>query len=223
MNKLIYFNSLCFVLLFGCGSTNREKQEIEEPSYESVISSDNIPQQPEPEMKNAKIDIVKEDTSSNNSKYKTAKDFMNRCEGWLNDPDRTGTNIRKTPNGKVAYTIKNKYEGHEPDYRLFDIIKSEGNWMYIEASQWEEDKFKGYIHNSLVESSLRGGKLELLDAENGHLTDSLEFDPFGFQKVNILSYKNTGWAKIKFTFNEELYEGWVRTFKLCGTPYTTCG
>lgn len=223
MKYIIKFISLSFFSIIVSCTSSTNKKESTSPEDFTPVATENIPEPPklsaehEEQLATKKtLETIPELTEMDSSKC--------RCTGFLIDPDTTGTNVRETPGGKIIFTIKNIVRNSSADgtdYRLFNIIRSEGNWFYVEAGHFEEVKFEGYLHNSLVGSGFNFPDFDIYDKPNKNVINHIKAEGWGYQ-VKHLSCK-LNWSKIEFDLDGVNYKGWVKSRSLCGSPYTTCG
>lgn len=140
---------------------------------------------------------------------------------YVEDYDKTGTNIRNSPNGDVVLTLPDE-EG-EAEYML-RLTESKNGWFKVLSpvegmeSDVEIPNGEGWIHHSVIAVGTRnyGGKeLELLDNhENGKVVGVIKEEVYGLRVKELCG----SWVKVDYKGTI----GWIEESWLCGIPWTTC-
>ena len=204
MKKLLIYS--VFILSFNASGQNSKALSKEESTTITAtkIKKVIIP----PNHNSIEDDIIEACTSS-------------RLGTYLNDPDKSGTNIRKTPNG-VIITKLVRQDGNQ-DY-LIIVTASKNGWVKIESPiQGMESDIKipngeAWIHGSLLAVDTRNyanEHLNLLDEpEGGKVLKVLKKQEVGL-KIKDLCGK---WVRVECNG----VAGWIESKWLCGNPFTTC-
>ena len=140
---------------------------------------------------------------------------------FLDDPDLTGTNIRKKPKGEVA--VKLILDENNIGF-MMDICEEKNGWLRIKGSIiGDRDEIdlpdqSGWIHHSVVSVGTRnygGQEIPLIDEPNGtKQTGAILRESYGVKIIGLCGE----WVKIQHNKNN----GWVKAEWLCGNPFTTC-
>lgn len=140
---------------------------------------------------------------------------------YLDDPDETGTNIRKSPGGEVVMQIKK--EGGNEEYFLH-VIEAQDGWFKLESTfEGMEDVFEipggvGWIHGSVIAVDTRnygGQTLNLLsEPETGEIISSITQEAYGLNLKDLCGE----WAQVDYNG----IVGWIEIEWLCGNPLTNC-
>ncbi len=133
---------------------------------------------------------------------------------YLDDPDKTATNIRQEPNGKIITKLD-----EQSDYFTLRITEEKNGWFKVvkaigvEGNNIAIPGGSGWIHNTVIGISTRR-KVELLDApEDGIIVGTID------QETGVqIKDKYKDWVKIEHNG----LSGWIQAEWLCGNPVTTC-
>ena len=140
---------------------------------------------------------------------------------YLNDPDDSGTNIRKSPGGQVVTQLVTDDE----NFVFFLVLtKAQDGWFKVESPivGMENDiqipNGEGWIHGSVISVDTRnyeGQDLELLDKpKNGKVVGIIEGESSGLRIKDMCG----AWVKVEY----KGIIGWIEGSWLCGNPLTTC-
>ncbi|UKN00759.1 hypothetical protein K6119_13565 [Paracrocinitomix mangrovi] len=145
-------------------------------------------------------------------------------EVYLNDPDKGGTNVRDTPNGKVVGQLKEDdinvaffitvYEASNGWFRVNNIIEGmEEDFMF-------NDNGECWIHGSVLSVDTRNYEGETIEVMGGPTYGIQQPDHFIDKEMSgfHLLDKCGPWLKVKGNG----IEGWIHSEWLCGNPLTTC-
>jgi len=147
--------------------------------------------------------------------------YPNEIEAYLNDADKSGTNIRKNPNGEIITTLTKDDVNFEYMLRL---TASQNGWFKIKNPIMgvENDTNipggEGWIHGSVISVDTRnyqGEHLKLLDKpESGKTLVIFEEQVAGLNIIEICG----NWIKVEYNH----HIGWIESKWLCGNPLTNC-
>lgn len=147
--------------------------------------------------------------------------YPSEIEAYLNDADKSGTNIRNNPNGEIIKTLIKDDVNFEYMLRL---TTSQDGWFKIKnpitGSENDIDipGGEGWIHGSVISVDTRnyqGEHLKLLDKpEGGKILLIFEDQVAGLHLIEICG----NWVKVEY--NKHI--GWIESKWLCGNPLTTC-
>jgi hypothetical protein len=137
------------------------------------------------------------------------------------DPDNSGTNIRKSPGGEIIYKIM---PVNFPDGCCFDIIVANNGWFKISGPIHgiENDinlpGGQGWVHKSVISIGTRNygdQPLKLYDVPNGkNVVSVIRTTEYGLRINDICG----SWVQIIYKGKM----GWVQDVWLCGNPWTSC-
>lgn len=121
-------------------------------------------------------------------------------------------------NVRQSSSIDSAIIGKVADNSYFTIIRSSGDWHYVE---YKENKF-GYVHKDYVTKVSTNTKQvdtggANLNARTGPSTSYLIFDKVADNDYVIVLSSSNGWARILFEGNKI---GYVSSSYLSGTSYT---
>ncbi|QCE43382.1 SH3 domain-containing protein [Psychroserpens sp. NJDZ02] len=151
---------------------------------------------------------------------------VNKCSSsvlrvYLNDPDKSGTNIRKTPKGKIITKLIVDELNH--DY-FITLTESKDGWFKIKSPIYgmETDikipNSEGWIHGSVISVDTRNygnQHLKLLETpNNGKVITIIKEEVIELRLKDICG----DWTKIQYN----KYVGWIENKWLCGNPLTNC-
>jgi len=134
------------------------------------------------------------------------------------DPDSGGTNVRKTPGGDVAATLRTPREGD--DWIEIHIVGQAGDWFAVDRADLVGDgtktiwRGKGYMHHSVLgaDGLINGEPIRAApDVHSAQILASEEAD----QQALLLACTG-GFMKIRVKGGV----GWTRS--LCLNQRTTC-
>lgn len=147
---------------------------------------------------------------------------LKRFNVFLDDPDPTGTNIRRTPGGEIVAVIKNDPSDEVELYHQFRVCRMVGNWMLVETT-YSPTYVSGWIHNSVVSVIIRAYSKQIPIYWSADLTSEEVYRVPLDRKARILAVNNK-FAKIT-CMDDDGHEvtGFIEVKFLCGNPYTTCG
>lgn len=152
---------------------------------------------------------------------KTNKCLPSKLRVYLNDPDKSGTNIRNAPKGKVVTQLIIDDLNH--DYFL-TLTEAKNGWFKIEdpvegmESNVKIPKGEGWIHGSVISVDTRNyanQHLKLLEKpDNGKVITTIKKEVIGLRLKDICG----NWTKVEY----KKYVGWIENKWLCGNPLTNC-
>ncbi len=216
MYKTYIFCGL-LILFTSCGSNSTETEEIiqEENITEPVEENtrENV-ESPAEETTDAPVEEVAEEPAV--VRNCGAAEF----HAYLNDPDDSGTNIRKSPGGEVVLVLVTDDLNFE---YFFTLTESQNGWFKVKSpiggmeNDFEIPGQQGWIHGSVISVDTRnygGEKLELLDKpEDGKIVAVIE-------EESGLTVKDMCGKWVLVEYNG--ITGWIESYWLCGNPLTTC-
>jgi hypothetical protein len=201
-------NYILIIFLYGCGQnpnaitktdSNHVAKNMDTLFYENHTSS-----------------VLEESTTTYT---KVCTPF--RLGAYLNDPDTTGTNIRKSPAGKIRIRLKKDDANFE---HYFILTNVEDRWFKIESpikgveNNIELSNHDAWIHGSVLSVDTRnyaGEHINLLDnPENGKINRVFKEEIIGLKLIDVCG----AWVQVEF----ELTIGWIESKWLCGNPLTNC-
>lgn len=168
------------------------------------------------------MDKVNEKIALLETKITTKKNCdFNEIQVYLNDSDSSGTNIRKSPNGKIMSVLRKNKQNSE---YLITLTEAKQGWFKIkspiEGTETDIDIPNGYgwIHGSVISVDTRnygGQNLKLLDKpKSGKTVKIIEKEALGLTLVDMCD----NWVKVNYNG----HIGWIEDRWLCGNPYTNC-
>ena len=143
---------------------------------------------------------------------------------YLNDPEISPTNVRKSPGGEVLMQLSERY-GYE-----VRLIGFNNGWFitnYVENIDLENEiteNIKGYIHGSVLAASTRnygGEEIRVYsspDEESEIVTTILQETQVRLKSGN----EDGNWLEISFNKNGKIQRGWIESKWLCGSIRTNC-
>ena len=143
---------------------------------------------------------------------------MNTIEVYIDDPDTSGTNIRKSPGGEVIMKIDNNKNSH-----WMDLTESRNGWFKIQGPIWstaeniELPSGEAWIHGSVISIDTRNygqQPLELLSKPVDGVPVYKFVEEIGLELKDFCGE----WAKV----SHEGKTGWIESNWLCGHPLTLC-
>jgi len=168
-NILIYTFLLLFFSACECNVTNSKTSAEQVASEESTKESDN------------------------SEKVKEASVVESKCaksevQVYLDDPDDTGTNIRKSPGGDVV--LKVVKDDQDFEFTML-LTEAKDGWLLVQGpisgmeNDFEIANGQGWIHGSVVAVNTRnygGQDLELLDKpNNGNVVGVIKDEAHGLK------------------------------------------
>lgn len=140
-------------------------------------------------------------------------------EAYLNDPDKSGTNIRSQPdkNSSVVKLVKTENE------MVAKITGSQNGWFEVsvvdEVGDDDRNLFKGrgWIHSSVLGIDVAYGEKQWLYAQNSKKSRTLMRLMPDQTQVKLVACKGT-WAQVK----TGKLTGWMAREAQCSNPLTTC-
>jgi hypothetical protein len=148
---------------------------------------------------------------------------INRLNVCLNDPDTTGTNMRKSPGGEIITSIKNDPSPMVELFIMFQVCEMEGDWLKVKTVNYSQE-LSGWIHNTVIGANLAVySELEpIIIYSRGRISSEVVDKVFSEQTITILE-SSGNFSKIKYKSSKgKVKTGWVKNNYLCGNPYTTC-
>jgi SH3-like domain-containing protein len=207
MKKITFIISIA--LLTACGGKKTETSATENAQPNNVVA----PSSSEGSVPNSEASEPQEKMNCGPSRILVTWD----------DPDKSGTNIRNSPGGKVIAKIN---PSDFPDGCMMEIVEASNGWFRInggiEGPGDESDIALpgnvGWIHGSVVTTGTRnygGQKINILDEpNNGKIVGSITTEVYGLRILDLCG----NWVKISYNG----MTGWVSSDWLCGVPWTTC-
>ena len=211
LNETIYLFFLCLIALlnFSCG----EKKSETNNTSEITLQESKIETTTESNVETTLTEEVKEISDNAQDRH--------LLPVYLNDPDKSGTNIRKTPKGDVAIKIVQK---GEDDYYFISLSDVKEGWFKvgeitdIEGNTIEIKDSEGWIHGSVLGVDTRNygnQTIELLETpESGKVVGTIKEPSYGLKLKDMKGE----WIKVEY----KGISGWVKREWLCGNPLTTC-
>lgn len=208
MRKVFVYAGL-IVLFNSCGNNS---SNIEQSRTDDVASSENIT------VEDNKANLSEPEKEST-KESKSCSSFA--LHVYLRDPDKSGTNIRKSPGGEIL----TKLIVDDKNFEYFLTLTEEKNgWYKIKGpiGSIENDvnlpDNEGWIHGSVLAVDTRnygGQTIELIDnLEEGKVVGKIETESYE------LRIKGVCWDWIKVEYNGVI--GWLESDWLCGNPLTNC-
>ena len=207
--------SFVFILIFSllsCGEKENNTTEttgIKTKENDKVESTESTTQE-----ENTTTEEITETTSETTIS-------KNALHVYLNDPDKSGTNIRKTPKGDVVMQLIPK---GEDDHYFITLSEVKDGWFKIEkisgmeVENIEIEGSEGWIHGSVLGVDTRNyGRqtLDLLDApKSGKVVGTIKEEVYGLKLKDM----DGEWVKVEY----KGVLGWINSEWLCGNPLTTC-
>ena len=213
MKKILIYSSL-FFLFSACGSNSTTNEEN---------NSDSIISQEDANLNETNISENEEEEAEEVLEVPTeVRDCSpSELDVSLNDPDDSGTNIRKSPGGEVV--LKLKVTDDNPGF-ILTLTEAQNGWFKIKSPiDGIENEIKipngeGWIHGSVVSVGTRnygGQELELLDQPiNGKVVGVIKEEAYGLRIKDICGK----WTKVEY----KGVTGWIENEWLCGNPVTSC-
>ena len=140
---------------------------------------------------------------------------------YLNDPDKSGTNIRRTPKGEII--TKLIVDDLNLEYSIL-VTKAKNGWFKVKSpingmeSDIEIPNGEGWIHGSVVSVDIRnysGQHLNLLEKPiDGKIVKVIKKELIELRVKDICG----DWVKIEY----DKTAGWIESKWLCGNPLTNC-
>lgn len=180
------------------------------------------------ELTSSTKDTNIQDTTENDSPKEVEKTpaaekncGTSKIDVYLDDPDNSGTNIRKSPGGTVVTKLVKNNEDIEFFLTLTD---AKDGWFKVKnpIGGMENDikipNGEGWIHGSVISVDTRnygGQELKLLDQpENGNVVGVIKEEAYGLKIKDFCGV----WVKVAYKGTI----GWIEASWLCGNPLTTC-
>lgn len=164
--------------------------------------------------------------NQNNDHYPSKRKSLKQCFSkqirvYLDDPDTSGTNIRKKPNGEVITKLIVDNLNH--DY-IITVTEAKNGWFKIKNPiiGMENDVIipnnEGWIHGSVIAVDTRnysGQHLNILEKPvNGKIVTIIKEETIQLKLKELCG----DWVKIEY--NNTI--GWIESKWLCGNPLTNC-
>jgi len=159
------------------------------------------------------------------------KTYVTDCpclvNGFLIDPDTTGTYIRNAPKGEVIDTIYRS----EP-YTGIEVALGDGKWLQVSrVFDYDETDYTasrgGWIFGQLVGVDTRnyGGAILKLYGEPTKGSDIVSVIPgemiYAHSPMIMDCCEDWAYIYVRDTLGNE-YEGWLEPEMQCSNPVTTC-
>lgn len=206
MKKILIYSSL-FILFSACVT---DTTAIEEESIETISTAD------DDSSEISESQILEKELTEEIGGCGKSQVFV-----YLDDPDVSGTNIRKSPGGEVV--LKLIKDDQNPEFS-FHLTEARDNWFKIEDPIFGmEDEFEipngiGWVHGSVIGVDTRnygGEELRLLDAPyDGAVVGVIKKESYGLKIKDLCG----DWVKVEHNG----MTGWVGSEWLCGNPVTSC-
>ncbi|MCU0848619.1 MAG: hypothetical protein MUD12_12100 [Spirochaetes bacterium] len=146
---------------------------------------------------------------------------------YLNDPDKTGTNVRDNPGGKIVKKLPLETDPANEAGIYLTIKKSKNGWLQIESVEYGEKKDASYkntwVHGKLVGTGTTNydekplGLYEKADKKSrviAHLQ--------GSQGVPVLACSGKWIYTEGKGKNKKKVSGWLDPDKQCSSAVTNC-
>lgn len=204
--KALCLALLTLLLLGSCSQNPSPKEQTSSP-----ITATTSPESPSTNAPPSKEEaLLKEDSPCTGS-----------LTVFLNDPDLTGTNVRKKPKGAIIYQMVRKNEEEE---FLIDLSQAQEGWFKVTGMEGmdgaiELDYEAAWVHGSVLGINTKnyGGETIPIYEEastKAPLVTSTTEVLYNLSLVDICGE----WVKVK----GEHFTGWVQQHWLCGSSLTNC-
>jgi hypothetical protein len=209
MKNIFIYGSL-IILFSSCG---RNSNTSDENNSEGIVANEDIKSHDNSE--NIIIEEVTETPAKDNNCSES------EIRAYLNDPDNSGTNIRKSPSGEIVTQLVKDDVNIE---FFLTLTEAQDGWFKVKSpivgmeNDFEIPNDEGWIHGSVISVDTRnygGESLELLDNPiNGNVVGIIEGESYGLRIKDMCGE----WVKVEYKGTI----GWVEDAWLCGNPLTTC-
>lgn len=128
---------------------------------------------------------------------------------YLNDPDKSGTNIRETPKGKAKGKLT-----YDPncDCKIVSFKGSKDGWMELNEGGWV------FAELFAVDTRNYGQEQKLFLYESANVDSKVVAEYLGERQMTILGCEGT-WLYVK---GKDGKKGWLPDEMVCANPLTTC-
>lgn len=195
------------IVMFSC--SGGEKNEVkEETQAKEVVQTVETSQE------------QKEQTEIQEPVESTTTDCTTTLDVYLNDPDLSGTNIRKSPKGeKLTQIVK---QGEDAEF-FITVTESEAGWFKISAIEDMEGKVEmdyssAWIYGGVLGVNTRNYGNQTINvysnANSTKIIGTITSETYGLSLVDLCG----DWVRVR---NKNV-DGWVKKEWLCGNPLTTC-
>lgn len=195
------------IVMFSC--SGGEKNEVKkETQAKEVVQTVETSQEQQEQTK------IQEPVES------TTTDCTTTLDVYLNDPDLSGTNIRKSPKGeKLTQIVK---QGEDAEF-FITVTESEAGWFKISAIEDMEGKVEmdyssAWIYGGVLGVNTRNYGNQTInvysDANSTKIIGTITTETYGLSLVDLCG----DWVRVR---NKNV-DGWVKKEWLCGNPLTTC-
>lgn len=140
---------------------------------------------------------------------------------FLNDPDLSGTNVRKEPKGAIVYKMVRE---SEEDEFLIEISESQKGWFKVAAIESMEgpvelDYTSAWVHGSVLGVSTKnyGGESITFYKEANANAATVNTTTELLYNLSLVDFCGE-WVRVK----GEGFEGWIQQEWLCGSSLTNC-
>lgn len=172
-------------------------------------------------VSNTEMSFLNKRNNNSFERNRTKECSPSSIGGYLNDPDKSGTNIRVSPKGNVITKLIVDDLNH--DY-LLKLTESKNGWFKIEGpiqgivSDIELPEGKGWIHGSVISVDTRNydnQHLSILDKpKTGKVLRVIKEVEIGLRLKELCGE----WIKVE----HDGIVGWIESKWLCGNPLTNC-
>lgn len=216
MKKLLFASTIIlFATTVSCGVSEEERERLKE-EIKAELATENSNEE------NKEIETGENPVSTSNTGESDKKDCAkSELMVYLDDPDLTGTNIRKSPGGGVISQLV--LDDNNPGF-MMTVTEVENGWFKIEGTisgggdEIQLPNETGWIHNSVVSVGTRNyGNQEIIlwnEPEGSIETGVINEESYGVRILDLCGK----WIKIKHKGKV----GWLKDGWLCGSPFTTC-
>ncbi len=216
MKKFVISASM-MLLLAACGEESKENDEAntKEKKPDAELSTESSNKDVE------SYDVPKKETLEPIDEEAPQPVENEPLTVYLDDPDETGTNLRKSPNGEVVMTLVK--DDINMDYML-TVVEAKDGWFRVTGPiEGIEHDFdipgnEAWIHGSVISVDTRNygnQTIELLSSPvDGTLMATISEETGGLKILDM----SGSWVQVE-------YDGtvaWIEARWLCGNPLTTC-
>lgn len=195
------------IVMFSC--SGGEKNEVkEETQAKEVVQTVETSQE------------QKEQTEIQEPVESTTTDCTTTLDVYLNDPDLSGTNIRKSPKGeKLTQIVK---QGEDAEF-FITVTESKAGWFKISTIEDMEGKVEmdyssAWIYGGVLGVNTRNYGNQTINvysnANSTKIIGTITSETYGLSLVDLCG----DWVRVR---NKNV-DGWVKKEWLCGNPLTTC-
>jgi len=137
---------------------------------------------------------------------------------WLDRDTEVG--LKDAPQGKVIKIIKNNAK--KEYIVMFEILGTEGEWLKVKVMEPGEP-ITGWILSSYTAAHTRNYSGVIYQVYQQPTLDS-KLSGIIRKESTVTILKCCGeWTKIRYNFDGEISEGYIKSNLLCGNVYSTCG